>query len=182
MSNFLKYSLYLLSTRVQFIASAGLALGGFAGALRLFELMGLKMSGVATIFAAVLVALLLVLLFKAFSLFLLVACDLVLLSAPKHYLAIPVEKVSARVTRFLAEHKLAGLYLDKYALGAERAVLAWLEKAFRLNPPTILFVWRPFVAVRYQKTLKGARLWVYSEDSPLARSAAKALETSIKYF
>ncbi len=182
MANFLKYSLYLLSARVQFIASAGLALGGFAGALKLFELMGLEMALETTLFAAALVAVLLVLLFKACSLFLLVACDLVLLSAPKQELAIPVEKVSARVTRFLAEHSLAGIYLDKYALGAERAVLAWLEKTFRLNPPTILFVWRPFVVIRHQKTPKGARLWTYSEDAPLARSLAKALETSIKYF
>ncbi|MCX6767921.1 MAG: hypothetical protein NTY90_04315 [Candidatus Micrarchaeota archaeon] len=182
MPRMLKCALYLLSARVQLIASAGLALGGFFGALRFFEIIGLEFEQATGLFAALLLALLIVLLFKAFSLFLLVACDLVLLNSPKQELSVPAENVLARITRFLAEHKLEGIYLDKYSLGAERTVLAWLEKTFRLNTPSILFVWRPFAAVRFQQVRGGTRLWVYSEDSPLSRSLAKALETTIKYF
>jgi len=180
--NFLKHSLYLLSSKAQLVASAGLAVGGFAGSMKLFEALGLQLAWGALLFAAFLVAVLFVLLFKAFSLFLLVACDLVLLDSPAQDLEMPVEKVSARITRFLSEHSVTGTYLDKYALGAERAVLAWLEKTLRLNPPVILFVWRPFAAVRLKEAGAGTRLWVYSEDSPASRSFAKALETSIKYF
>jgi len=177
-----KYVLSALSTKAQLIASLGFALGGFVGALRLFEIIGLRMTYESTMLAAFLVAVLAVLVFKAVSIFFLVLSDLVLLSSYRVDLALPPEKVYARITRFLAEHNFEGIYLDKYSLGAERSVLSWLEKTFRLNPPMIMFVWRPFVVVRHQKAGKGTRLWLYSDDSPLSRSLAKAMETNIKYF
>ncbi|MBU1197548.1 hypothetical protein KJ765_03465 [Candidatus Micrarchaeota archaeon] len=164
----------------------------------LFQDLWMKQEFTIQIIAVYVLALLPLMLYKAFLYFILAIFDVLVMSFADYsqVYELDFERVRARISSILYEHKVKYQSLEKLALGGERGLLAAYRSIFKTNYP-LIFVCadEPFIVIKiFQKIQapnlvrirqqlrphQNIRIHIFTSQDPKAKVVAKLIINSLQ--